>query len=493
MNFDNHPDLRLVNDQDDRRGSPSNAPRSAAQRARLGGDRRDRPDAPETLEQVRTRAVGGTFSQALIDEGFASALGVARTLAEQYHLPLVDLAVAGVDPEAAEAIALPVLERVCAIPFASDGASSSWRSPTRRTCAASTSSGSRRASRSSSTSLPKNDVLTELRRLSRAAEALNAAFVADAQPRPTRSDEDDLEADDGISRRAARSARQLDHLPGGRGGRERHPRRAAGARADRPLPDRRRPPRRPADPEAARRRRHDPPEGAREARHRRAAQAAGRPDLADRARRPVACSTSASRHSRPSRARPSTMRLLDKSIRGADARARSASPTRWARRSPTSSHRPTGALLVTGPTGSGKSTTLYAALSAIEPSRDQHHHRRGSGRVPARRDQPGADQPARRPHLRHRAAVDPPLRPRRRHGRRDPRRRDRADLDRGGAHRALRALDAAHERRSVGDHPAERDGRRAVHHRRGRLGRPRAASRAEALHPLRGALHVHVA
>ena len=27
--------------------------------------------------------------------------------------------------------------------------------------------------------------------------------------------------------------------------------------------------------------------------------------------------------------------------------------------------RPTGALLVTGPTGSGKSTTLYAALAAI--------------------------------------------------------------------------------------------------------------------------------
>src|SRR5206468_871244 len=67
------------------------------------------------------RAAGESFSQALIDEGLAGALGVARTLAEKYHLPLVDLAVAGVDAEAVKLIALPVLSRVVAIPFASDG------------------------------------------------------------------------------------------------------------------------------------------------------------------------------------------------------------------------------------------------------------------------------------------------------------------------------------------------------------------------------------
>ena len=50
-------------------------------------------------------AGGGTFADALVDEGFASSLGVARSLAEQYHLPLVDLAVAGVDAEAAKLIA----------------------------------------------------------------------------------------------------------------------------------------------------------------------------------------------------------------------------------------------------------------------------------------------------------------------------------------------------------------------------------------------------
>ena len=44
-----------------------------------------------------------------------------------------------------------------------------------------------------------------------------------------------------------------------------------------------------------------------------------------------------------------------------------------------------GAVLVTGPTGSGKSTTLYGALNAINAPEQQHHHDRGPGRVPAGR------------------------------------------------------------------------------------------------------------
>ena len=59
------------------------------------------------------------------------------------------------------------------------------------------------------------------------------------------------------------------------------------------------------------------------------------------------------------------MRLLDKSTPRADARgARSLRRDAGAARARSSS-RPTGALLVTGPTGSGKSTTLYAALTEI--------------------------------------------------------------------------------------------------------------------------------
>ena len=50
-------------------------------------------------------------------------------------------------------------------------------------------------------------------------------------------------------------------------------------------------------------------------------------------------------------------------------------------------HKPYGMILVTGPTGSGKSTTLYATLNIVS-AREQHHHGRGPGRVPI----PGINQ-----------------------------------------------------------------------------------------------------
>ena len=75
----------------------------------------DHGDKPEL------RLAGDSFSESLVDEGHADALGVARTLAEKHHLPLVDLGVVGVDAGAVKLIALPVLNRVVAIPFASDG------------------------------------------------------------------------------------------------------------------------------------------------------------------------------------------------------------------------------------------------------------------------------------------------------------------------------------------------------------------------------------
>ena len=102
--------------------------------------------------------------------------------------------------------------------------------------------------------------------------------------------------------RAARPARQLDHHAGRDRRGERHPLRAAGGRAARAGARRRRAQRGAADPEADGQRRHDPPEGAREARHRRAAQAAGRADLARTHAPSGACSTSASPCCRRSRA-----------------------------------------------------------------------------------------------------------------------------------------------------------------------------------------------
>src|SRR5256886_1748861 len=206
MEIDNQPDLRLVagngnpeaheHEHGDEPGSGQGPPDQGDLVADVIRETGLLPS--EKVDAVRERAAGASFSRALIDEGLASALGVARTLAEQYHLPLVDLAVAGVDAEAAKAIALPVLQRVVSIPFATDGSTLK---------VAITDPGDvrgldelRLATRQSVEFFvaAKNDVLTELRRLSRSAEAMNAAFVDEVT---FESDEelDDLEADDGIS------------------------------------------------------------------------------------------------------------------------------------------------------------------------------------------------------------------------------------------------------------------------------------------------------
>jgi type IV pilus assembly protein PilB len=154
----------------------------------------DHGDKPEL------RLAGDSFSESLVDEGFADALGVARTLAEKHHLPLVDLGVVGVDAEAVKMIALPVLNRVVAIPFASEGTTvkvaitdpQDVRGLDELRLATRLSVEFYVAARS--------DVLTELRRLSRAAEAMNATFAQEmAGAEEEEEDLDDLEADDGIS------------------------------------------------------------------------------------------------------------------------------------------------------------------------------------------------------------------------------------------------------------------------------------------------------
>src|SRR5918912_3492008 len=73
----------------------------------------------DKLALVRGRAgSSGSIAQAIVDEGVASGEGIARMLAARHHLPLVDLPLAGVDPEAAKVLPLHVLERHVAIPYA---------------------------------------------------------------------------------------------------------------------------------------------------------------------------------------------------------------------------------------------------------------------------------------------------------------------------------------------------------------------------------------
>ena len=371
MNLDDSPELRLVAGN----GEPE---AHEHEHEHEPGPEQDPPDQgdlvadviresgllpSEKVEAVRERAAGASFSRALIDEGLASALGVARTLAEQYHLPLVDLAVAGVDAEAAKVIALPVLERVVAIPFATDGSTLK---------VAITDPGDvrgldelRLATRQSVEFFvaAKNDVLTELRRLSRSAEAMNAAFVDNVAAAESDEDEDDLEADDGIS--DAPLVRLVNSMIFGA---------AEDGASDIHVE--------PQEHELVVRYRID---GVLHVAHRVPKRlAAGvttrlkvlaKLDIAER-RKPQdgRISLNAAAAGRPLDIRVATlptvegesvtMRLLDKSNEVPTLGALGLSDQMGEQMTRLLA-RPTGALLVTGPTGSGKSTTLYAAISAI--------------------------------------------------------------------------------------------------------------------------------
>ena len=133
----------------------------------------------------------------------------------------------------------------------------------------------------------------------------------------------------------------------------------------------------------------------------------------DARRRRAACSTSASRRCRRSRARRSSCACS--TSRGSRRRSRSSgSPTRCATQLDEIVRKPTGALLVTGPTGFGQVDDAVRGARRDQPARDQHHHGRGSGRVPARGRQPGADQHKAGLTFADGAALDPALRSRRR-------------------------------------------------------------------------------
>ena len=387
MDHENQPELRLVGDADD-----SAEAGERDENARGHGDlvadviRESGLLPPEQVDQAQRRAAGDSFSQALVDEGLAGALGVARTLAEKYHLPLVDLAVAGVDAAGGEddraAGAQP--RRRDPVRLGRQHAQGGDHRP----------AGRARARRAAARDAPVGGVLRrgEERRPHR-------------DPPPLARGRGD-ERDDGRGdrrrggrrgggrrargrrrhlRRAARPPRQLDDLPGRRGRGQRHPRRAAGGRSRRPLPDRRRPPRCPPHSEAAGLRRDDPPQGAREARHRRAAQAAGRADLAQRRGRGTHA-----RHPRGDaphgRGRGGHHAPARQVARRADARG--ARPLRPDERADGGDPRPAdGGAPRHGADRIGQVDDALRGAERDQPAGDQHHHRRGSRRVSARRRQ----------------------------------------------------------------------------------------------------------
>ena len=156
----------------------------------------------DKLAMARGRAgAGGSLAQALVDEGVATQQGIARTLASRYQLPLIDLAEVGVDVEAASQVPTHVLERVGAIPYAVDGnvlrvavpdpgnvhAIDEIRIATRLTVELAVAT--------------RDDVEAEIRKIVRASESYGAqaALEEEQLAHDEEDDADDLEVDDGVS------------------------------------------------------------------------------------------------------------------------------------------------------------------------------------------------------------------------------------------------------------------------------------------------------
>jgi type IV pilus assembly protein PilB len=156
----------------------------------------------DRLALVRGHAKqGGSFAQAMLTEGVASPEGIARTLASRFQLPFVDLALVGVQEEAAGHIPLHVMERVTAVPYALEGR-------TLRVAVADPGDVQAIDELRLATSFQlelgvasREDITTEIRRLTRASEAFGARAVLESEEELAEEEEDvdDLEVEDGIS------------------------------------------------------------------------------------------------------------------------------------------------------------------------------------------------------------------------------------------------------------------------------------------------------
>ena len=319
---------------------------------------------PDKLALVRGRAGQGSFSQALVEEGVATSEGIARTLAARHQLPLVDLAVSGVDAEAAKQVPLHVLERVVAIPYASaDGVLRvAVADPTNLHGIDELRLASRAAVELGVAA--REDILGEIRRLARASEAFGARAAVEEELELEEEEEaDDLEVDDGISDAPlVRLVNSVIFQAAEDGASDIHfePQEDALVvrfRIDGVLQEVQRIPKRMMAGVTTR------------------LKVLAKLDIAER-RKPQdgRISLNAAAAGRTMDVRVATlptvegesvvMRLLDKSKRAPTLEELGLSEEMQAKFSEII-RRPTGALLVTGPTGSGKSTSLYAALTEI--------------------------------------------------------------------------------------------------------------------------------
>ncbi len=303
---------------------------------------------------------GGSFAEALVTEGLASSEGVARMLAARHRLPLVDLKLTGVSAEASVLVPLHVLRRAVALPWRLEGetlhvaladpqnvhAIDELRLATRYQLSIGVAA--------------RDDITVELDRMDRVSDAVVESFDESEQDDDTVTD---LEEDDGVSDgpvvrmvnsillAAAEDGASDVHFEAQEDGI------VVRFRIDGVLHETQRIPRRLqagvttrlkvlAKLDIAERRK--PQDGRISLR----AAAAGRLLDIRLATLPTVAGETV------------VLRLLDKSKQAPTLEALGLSDEMRATFSSLVS-RPTGAILVTGPTGSGKSTTLYAALSQV--------------------------------------------------------------------------------------------------------------------------------
>src|SRR5262249_37719893 len=158
----------------------------------------------DALPRLREGARSDSVVQVLVDLRLASSEAIARILSARHQLPLVELGLTGVDPQASSSVPLHVLERVLAMPYALDGGT---------LCVAVADPGNvhgideiRIATRHpiALAVAAEEDIANELAKLVRSAEAfgtrsaLGTAVEFEVEDDGD-DDYDDLEAEDGIS------------------------------------------------------------------------------------------------------------------------------------------------------------------------------------------------------------------------------------------------------------------------------------------------------
>jgi type IV pilus assembly protein PilB len=319
----------------------------------------------DRLAAARARVGQGSLAQALLEEGLASDEAVARTMADRYRLPYVDISAERASPEAIERVPIAVLERAVALPYRIDGLTLSVAIADPGDVAAVDELRLAAAGYQLELAIaPRVDILTEVTRIVRASEALGArGAVLDQLEVVEEDDTVDLEAEDGVSDGPlVRLVNSVIFQAAEDGASDVHVEPQEDCllvryRIDGVLQEVQRIPKRLSSGVVTR------------------LKVLAKLDIAER-RRPQdgRISLNAVAAGRMLDIRVATlptvdgesvvMRLLDKSRRAPTLEELGLSEEMRNRLREILS-RPTGALLVTGPTGSGKSTTLYAALTQI--------------------------------------------------------------------------------------------------------------------------------